>query len=101
MHNKKEMGRGTIYAMAGIYICITAYQMYGNLGTGTGSEQMLMIIFMILFAIFGAGLIALGGYMIYKGSKAQRDGTGSSGENSGKSEKNENSEMNKKDDKSM
>lgn len=95
MRNKKEMGRGTIYAMAGIYICITAYQMYGNLSASTGSEQMLLIIFMILFAIFGAGLVVLGGYMIYRGSKTQQDGAESPDENSGKSE------ISEKNDKSM
>lgn len=74
MRNKKEMGRGTIYAMAGIYICITAYQMYGNLGASMGGEQLLVTLFIILFAILGAGLVVLGGYMIYKGSKTHRDG---------------------------
>lgn len=92
------MGRGTIYAMAGIYISIAAYRIYGNLGASTDSEHLLLIIFMILFAIFGAGLVVIGGYMIYKGSKTQQDNAELPDESVGKSENNEISE---KDDKSM
>jgi hypothetical protein len=69
MRNRKEAGRGTIYAMAGIYICITAYNMYVNKAASTGNEGILVFICSILFAIAGAGLVVVGGYMIYKGSK--------------------------------
>lgn len=73
MRNKSEKGRGTIYAMAGIYICIMAYKMYENLGASLGSEKILITLFIFIFAILGAGIIVMGGYMIYKGSKPHQE----------------------------
>ncbi len=65
----REKGSAAIYSMAGIYVLYMAYQIFQGLGTAEGSERVLMVVFMILFGVLGAGLIGLSLYMLYKFSK--------------------------------
>lgn len=101
MHNRKEMARGTIYVMAGIYICITAYQMYKNLDASMGGERFLVTIFILLFALLGAGLATAGGYMIYKGNKGLSGGSERSDSEDQKQKEDQKQQENQGDYKSM
>ncbi len=65
----KDKARMAIYAMAGIYLLILAFQMFSNLGTA-GDERMIMIVFIILFGIVGVGLTLVGIVSSYRNVKA-------------------------------
>lgn len=63
--------RSAIYPMAGVYLAYLAYCMFKQISVTSGSEQMLMIIFTILFSILGLALILFGLRVGYKHSKKQ------------------------------
>ncbi|MGN0334530.1 MAG: hypothetical protein ACI4DV_02545 [Lachnospiraceae bacterium] len=65
----KDKGRAVIYIMAGIYLLYMACNIFGVRMDNGGSEYTLMLIFSILFVIFGVGLIGLGLYMMKKNEK--------------------------------
>lgn len=69
----RTKGRMAIYAMAGFYILYMAYSIFRGLPTSHGNEKILMIVFMILFAVVGAGMMVMGVYMGYKLSKETSD----------------------------
>lgn len=63
--------RIAIYAMAGVYLVIIAYQMFQNLGqSASESERMLTLIFSIIFAVVGAVMIGVG---IWHGNKNMKE----------------------------
>lgn len=65
----RTKGRMAIYAMAGFYLLYMAYSMFQSLSTSTGNERILMIVFMIFFALVGAGMMIMGLVIGYKLSK--------------------------------
>lgn len=67
--NNKDKGRAAIYAMAGVYLLYMAYQIFGSRMDNGGSDYTLMMIFCVLFLIFGIGLILFSIYMMKKKEK--------------------------------
>ncbi len=67
--NNKDKGRAAIYAMAGVYLLYMAYQIFGSRMDNGGSDYTLMMIFSVLFLIFGVGLIVFSIYMMKKNEK--------------------------------
>lgn len=65
----KNKARPAIYSMAGVYLMYLAYSMFQQIAVSTGGEQMLMIVFTILFAIIGLGMIIFGLRAGYKSHK--------------------------------
>lgn len=61
-----DKARAAIYMMAGGYLLYMAYQVFGLRMDNGGNEYMLMLIFSIVFLVFGLGLIAFGIYMLKK-----------------------------------
>ena len=45
----KYKGRMAIYAMAGVYLLAQAYYMYKDIPTSSGTDKILMSIFMVVF----------------------------------------------------
>lgn len=68
----KNRARPAIYAMAGVYVAYLAYCMFKQISVTSGSEQMLMIIFTIVFAILGLGLLLFGLTEGHKNAKEMR-----------------------------
>ena len=68
----KRNARHVIYAMAGFYLLTLAYNMFKAISTTTGTEQILMIIFTILFTIIGLCMIVFGLSAGFKNSKKHR-----------------------------
>lgn len=69
----KNRVRPAIYSMAGVYLAGLAYSMFKQISVTSGSEQMIMIIFTILFAVLGLALILFGLTVGYKNSKKMRN----------------------------
>ena len=65
----KNKARPAIYAMAGFYLVYLSYSMFKEISKTSGTEQMTMVIFSILFAVIGAGEILFGLLAGYKNSK--------------------------------
>lgn len=65
----KNKARPAIYAMAGFYLVYLSYSMFKETSKTSGTEQMTMVIFSILFAVIGAGGILFGLLAGYKNSK--------------------------------
>ena len=65
----KYKGRMAIYAMAGVYLLAQAYYMYKDIPTSSGTDKILMSIFMVVFAVIGAGMVIMGVTKSYKQSK--------------------------------
>ena len=61
----RDKARVAVYALGGMYLLYLAWQMFGELATA-GSEKPLMIVFIIFFAIVGAGLAGWGLYSSWK-----------------------------------
>lgn len=61
-----DKARAAIYMMAGGYLLYMAYQVFGLRMDNGGNEYTLMLIFSIVFLVFGMGLIAFGIYMLKK-----------------------------------
>ena len=69
----REKGRLAIYGMAGLYILYMAYSIFKGLSDSAGSEQLVLFVAMIAFAIIGVGLIVFSLVRGYKISKADYD----------------------------
>ncbi len=65
----REKGRAGIYTLAGIYLLITDYTLWSKLSGSSGLEYLLMMVFAIIFAAAGAGLIGFGAYIMRSLSK--------------------------------
>ena len=65
----KYKGRMAIYAMAGVYLLAQAYYMYKDIPTSSGTDKILMSIFMVVFAVIGAGMVIMGVIKSYKAIK--------------------------------
>ena len=65
----KYKGRMAIYAMAGVYLLGQAYYMYKDIPTSSGTDKILMSIFMVVFAVIGAGMVIMGVTKSYKAIK--------------------------------
>ena len=68
----KNKARPTIYALAGVYLVYLSHAMFKQISTTSGSEQMLMIVCSILFAVIGLGGILFGLVSGYKNTKKER-----------------------------
>ena len=55
----KYKGRMAIYAMAGVYLLAQAYYMYKDIPTSSGTDKILMSIFMVVFAVIPSHLHAV------------------------------------------
>lgn len=71
--NARNRGRMAIYAMAGFYLLFMAYKLLTSLPTSFGNEKILMVIFMIFFAVVGAGMMIMGIVTGYKLSRPAVD----------------------------
>lgn len=71
--NARNRGRMAIYAMAGFYLLFMAYKLLTGLSTSSGNEKILMIVFMIFFAVVGGGMMVMGIVTGYKLSKPASD----------------------------
>ena len=60
----KKNARTAIYAMAGFYLLTLAYSMFKAIPSSHGNEQLIMIIFTIVFIITGLAMI---GYSLTAG----------------------------------
>lgn len=67
----REKGRLTIYAMAGAYLLVIAYQIFKSLPSSTDNSFIILVIAMVAFVIIGAGLIIFGLGKSYKISKEE------------------------------
>lgn len=65
----KNKARPAIYGMAGFYLAYLSYSMFKEISNTSGTEQMIMVIFSILFAVIGVGGILFGLLAGYKNSK--------------------------------
>ena len=65
----KYKGRMAIYAMSGVYLLAQAYYMYKDIPTSSGTDKTLMSIFMVVFAVIGAGMVIMGVTKSYKAIK--------------------------------
>lgn len=65
----KNRARPAIYAMGGVYLVYLAYSMFKKISVTSANEQMLMIIFTIIFAVIGLAMILFGLVEGYKYSK--------------------------------
>ena len=68
----KNKARPTIYAMAGFYLVYLSYSMFKEISKTSGTEQMTMVIFSILFAVIGAGGILFGLLAGYKNGELKK-----------------------------
>ena len=64
-----DKARPAIYGMAGFYLAYLSYSMFKEISNTSGTEQMIMVIFSILFAVIGVGGILFGLLAGYKNSK--------------------------------
>ncbi|WP_230399462.1 hypothetical protein [Novisyntrophococcus fermenticellae] len=65
----KKNARAAIYAMAGFYLLTLAYHMFEAISSSRGKEQLVMIVFTILFTIIGLLMIGFGLMAGYKNMK--------------------------------
>ncbi len=49
--------RSVFYGLAGIYLLYLAYELFGNLAEVSGMEYTFCIIFSVLFAVGGVGIL--------------------------------------------
>lgn len=49
--------RSVFYGLAGVYLLYLAYELFGNLSEMSGTEHIFCVLFTILFAIGGAGIL--------------------------------------------
>ena len=65
--------RASIYPLAGIYLIYNAWCMYGEISSTSGNQQILMIVFSILYAVIGVALILLGISLLSKATRKKKD----------------------------
>ena len=64
----RDNARMAVYGLGGAYLLYLAWQLYSGLETA-GSEKPLMIIFVVVFALAGAGGVAMGLYSAWRQGK--------------------------------
>lgn len=69
----KNNARLAIYAMAGFYLLMLAYQLYELLPNVTGSQKIITIVGLVAFVIIGIGMIAFGSIVGYRNAKELRE----------------------------
>lgn len=63
--------RIAVYALAGVYLLILAYQMFSDFDSSlVGYERVLSVIFIAIFAIVGAAMVGFG---IWYGNRKMKD----------------------------
>ena len=62
---KRDKTRVVVYTMGGIYLMYLAWNMFQGL-SDAGSEKTLVIVFIVLFSVIGAGLVVWGLYIGWK-----------------------------------
>ncbi|QOV18486.1 hypothetical protein INP51_10735 [Blautia liquoris] len=72
----KDNVRVAIYAMAGVYLLSLSYNMFRAISSSHGNEQLLMIVFTILFTVIGFGMVFFGIVSGYKNRKKMRETQG-------------------------
>lgn len=65
----KKNARTVIYAMAGVYLLVLAKDMFYAISTSTGTEHIVMIVFTVLFAAAGTGLVFFGILAVWRQMK--------------------------------
>lgn len=74
MNNRmRSKGRSAVYAMAGIYFIYTAYQLFRDRATNTGSDYVLFLVIAAAFLLLGIGFIGFGLYNMSKIRKEERE----------------------------
>ena len=68
----RARGRSAIYSMAGIYFLYTAYQLFKDRATNTGSDYVLFLVIAAGFLLLGIGFIVFGLYSMNKIRKEDR-----------------------------
>lgn len=59
--DRKDSARKAIYALGGVYLLVTAYNMFQNLeNVMVSSEKMVSIVFIVVFIIAGGAMVSLG-----------------------------------------
>lgn len=71
----KNNARPVIYAMAGVYLLILAKDLFYAISSSTGTEQILMVVFSILFTVGGLGMVIFGMISVYRRFKKSYDET--------------------------
>lgn len=61
-----DKARAAVYVLGGGYLLYMAYQVFGMRMDNGGADYTLMMIFSILFLIFGIGFIGFAIYMMKK-----------------------------------
>lgn len=70
----KDRARIAIYAMGGIYLLVLVYNMLSNLGdVVTTSERTLSVIFIVVFALAGLGMVGLGIWDMHRNYKKYKE----------------------------
>lgn len=69
----KKNARTVLYAMAGFYLLTLAYNMFQAISSSKGNEQLIMIVFTILFTIIGLGMMIFGIASGYRQMKKKYD----------------------------
>lgn len=58
--------RSVFYGLAGIYLLYLAYELFGNLAEVSGTEHTFCIIFSVLFAVGGVGILIFAARLFQK-----------------------------------
>ena len=69
--------RSVFYGLAGVYLLYLSYELFGNLSEMSGTEHTFCVLFTILFAVGGAGILFLAVRLF---QKEDDDSTGQSDE---------------------
>lgn len=69
--------RYILYTLAGLYLLYTAYGLFRGLSGVAGTEKTVMLVSMIFFGIFGAGLVVIG---VKKSTQISREEAGEEAE---------------------
>lgn len=70
----RENGRLAIYIMAGVYLLTLVNSMIKEIPHSVGTTKIIMIVFSVLFAIIGVGMMGFGLYRTYRNAKKIQDG---------------------------
>lgn len=68
----KKNVRTVIYGMAGVYLLTLAYDMFRAISASTENEQLLMIVFTVIFTVAGVGMIFFCLISIYRSARELR-----------------------------
>lgn len=72
--NSRSNVRLVLYIMGGCYLLYSAYGIWGNLSTTSGTQKILMFFFMVLFIASGIGMIVFSGIQMTKLGKETLNG---------------------------